>query len=497
MTVEVPKSNVGTPPPPDGVLELSGNPARDLTRSFNVRVFLFLGLHIPLVFLLEALPVVSTVHALIILAFGVRAALLSKTSHVLYAVAYIAGAEVLWRMTRAYVPWEYAKYATVIIMAIAIVVEWGKQREARRLRSFWPLFLLLALLPAAVITLLQVDLVTARDNLSFNLGAYLSLIMMALYMWARPIDIRTATRLLLALIAPILAVTALAVFNTATFTSDFLLASNWVTSGNYGPNQVSNVMGLAALACIMLTVLIPQARSTRLLLLVLAFVFLGQAMLTFSRGGVYSFVLGLVAFGLHTLRTGRSRGRFLLLVILGTILLVAVIFPWLNSFTGGTLALRLAELDTTGRLEAAQADLSAFSDYIFTGTGVGLATEYRSGIALSSLAAHTEYTRLLGEHGLFGIGAFLILGWMLLKRYVGNTPGMARGFVAGFSIWGLSIMVHSAMRVEVISLALAIALLTWQVDEVQEPVEDSLAVARAPATAPFNPSSKPPAGNTT
>lgn len=457
-----------TDQPIDGVLELTGNPARDLARSFNVRVLVFLALHVPLVFVLEASPWISTAHGLLVLLYGLRAALATKHSQIYYALAYIAGAEVLWRMTRAHLPWEYAKYATVLIVVVAIIVEWSKQPGKRRIRSPWPLFLLLALVPAAVITALQTNVATARDYLSFNLSGYLAFGLMALFMWARTVNTQTATRILLALIAPILSVTALAVFNTATFASEFLLASNWITSGNYGPNQVSNVLGLAALASVMVTVLLSSARAVRLLLIILAFVFLGQAMLTFSRGGVYSFLLAFVVFGFHTLRTSKARGRFLVVSLLGTALLVFVVFPRLNNFTGGTLALRLAELDTTGRLEASEADIQAFTDNPLTGTGVGLATEYRTGIIESSLAAHTEYTRLLAEHGMFGIGILLILGWMLLKRYVANPPGLGRGFVAAFTVWSLSVMVHSAMRIEVISLVLALALLDWRVEQ---PVE--------------------------
>ncbi|MEZ4517527.1 MAG: hypothetical protein R3C44_12085 [Chloroflexota bacterium] len=100
-TTKVPEPNMMPPAPPDDTLELTGNPARDLAHSFNVRVIVFLALHIPLVFLLEAYPWVSTIHALLILAYGLRAALLAKSSQVLYAVAYLAGGEVLWRMTRA------------------------------------------------------------------------------------------------------------------------------------------------------------------------------------------------------------------------------------------------------------------------------------------------------------------------------------------------------------------------------------------------------------
>lgn len=467
-----------TDQPADGVLELTGNPARDLARSFNVRVILFLAIHIPLVFVLEALPWVSTAHGLLVLLFGLRAALANKMSHVFYTLAYIAGAEVLWRMTRAHLPWEYAKYASFLIVAVAIIVEWSQKRGTRRFRSPWPIFLMVALVPAAIITVLQTNFATTRDNLSFNLSSYLAFAAMALYMWARAVDARTATRILLALIAPILSVTSLAVFNTATFTSDFLLASNWTTSGNYGPNQVSNVLGLAALACIMVMVLLTNARAVRFVLIILTFVFLGQAMLTFSRGGVYSFLLAFVVFGLHTLRTSRARGRFLVVSLLGTALLVLVVFPRLNNYTGGALALRLAELDTTGRLEASEADLRAFTDNPLTGVGVGLAESYRTGIIDSSLAAHTEYTRLLAEHGLFGIGVLLILAWMLLKRYVANPPGLGRGFVAAFAVWSLSIMVHSAMRIEVIALTLALATLDWRV------VQPETNTAEAPTTVP-------------
>jgi hypothetical protein len=454
---------------PDGVLELSGNPARDLARSFNVRVILFLAIHIPLVFVLEAFPVISTVFALLVLAFGIRAALLSKSSQVIYAVAYIAGAEVLWRMTRATIPWEFAKYATVVIIAVAILVEWGRARGPRRLRSPWPVLLIVVLLPGALFAILENDLATAIDALSFNLGSYAALIMLALYFWGRAVDTPTATRMLLALIAPILSITTLAIFNTATFTSDFLLASNWVTSGNYGPNQVSNVMGLAALACVILAVLVNKASGVRGAMIILVFVFLSQAMLTFSRGGVYSFVIALAVFGLHTLRTQRSRGRFLLLVVVGTALLVLVIFPWLNNYTGGALAQRLAELDSTGRVAASEADLQTFLNYPIAGVGVGRGAEFRE----ANLVAHTEYTRLLAEHGLFGIAVLLILGWMLLKRYVANAPGLARGIAASFAVWSLSVMVHSALRIEVIPFALALAFISWRVETAEAPVEEA------------------------
>lgn len=477
MTTKVPPTKPLPVEPPDGVLELTGNPARDLARSFNVRVILFLALHIPLVFLLSVSPVVSAVHALIVLAYGLRAALLSKQSQVLYAVAYIAGGEVLWRMTQATLPWEFAKYATIVVVGVAIIAEWQRSGGPRRLASPWPLLLLLALLPAIVLTALQRDLATFIDTLSFNLGSHAALIAMALYFWGRRVTTSTAVRLLIALIAPVVAITTQAIVSTAAYTSDFVLASNVATSGNYGPNQVSNMLGLAAFACVVVAVLLTKAQGVRLVVVILAMVFLGQALLTFSRGGVYSFLVALVVFGLHALQTSRSRGRFLAVVAAGTLALVLVVFPWLNNFTRGVLALRLVELDSTGRLEASQADWATFLDNPVAGVGVGIGSDYRP----ANLAAHTEYSRLIAEHGLFGIGVLLILGWMLLKRYMANAPGLSRGIVAGFAVWGLSVMVHSALRLEAIPFAIALAFLSWRLERTPEPVAD---VMTQPAYSP-------------
>lgn len=240
---------------------LTGNPARDLARSFNIRVILFLSLHFPLAIGMELSPWVSTAHALLALLFGLRAALLGRTSQVVYAVVYISAAEVLWRMSRANLLWEYSKYAVVAVIFVAMVVEWGRNRETRRLRSVWPVLLFLTLVPATVMAILYYSPAELRDVLSFNLSSYAALLALGLYLWARPINRHTTIRLLLALIAPIVGITFLAIYYTITDLDSliFLGAANWVTSGNYGPNQVSNMMGLGALAGVMLFVLIPRA----------------------------------------------------------------------------------------------------------------------------------------------------------------------------------------------------------------------------------------------
>ncbi len=454
-------SNKPTPETPTG---LTGNPARDLANSFNIRVMLFLMLHLPLAIGMEFSPWFSTAHAGLALLFGLRAALLGRVSQVIYAVTYIAAAEVLWRMSRANILWEYSKYAIVAIIFVAVVVELSRRGEARRLRSSWPLLLLLTLIPASVMAILYYDMGEARDMLSFNLSGYAALVALALYLWNRPVNRDTTIRTLLALIAPIIGITFLAVYYTITDLDSliFLGAANWVTSGNYGPNQVSNMMGLGALSGVILLILIPRAAGARALILILTFAMLAQGLLTFSRGGIYSFILGLAAFTFHVTNSPRARRRLLALLVLFGGILIIFVYPFLDDFTGGSLTERFSDLDTTGRLGAATTDMQVFSENPILGVGVGRSIEFHDTINGISLAAHTEYTRLLAEHGLFGLLAIVVLILMLVRRYEANRPGVSRGLTAALAVWAMSIMAHSALRLAVIPLALALALVYWR-----------------------------------
>lgn len=455
--------------------QLTGNPARDLAASPNLRIFLFLALHVPLAFAAETFPQFSTVHGLFALVVGLWAAMTRRAGYVILMLAYIASAETLWRMSRATLLWEYSKYAMVLIVAVAIVFEWwgGKSKDGRspqRIRSLLPIFLLITLLPGAMIPILQDGLVGARDTLSFNLSGYLALVAVALYMWARRLSYRQTIAMLLGLVAPAISVASLAISNTAAYNDAFVAASNWVTSGNYGPNQVSNVLSLGALASVILVVMIRDSVGTRLLLLLVAFVLLGQAMLTFSRGGVYSFAIGFVAFGFHLMSSPKARGRFLVLATVGLALLLAVVFPRLNNLTSGALAQRFADLDTTGRVEAARADWEAFLDSPITGVGVGQGDEYREEVLGEPLAAHTAFTRLLGEHGIFGILTIIIMLIMFVIRYRDNKAGLPRAIVSALALMSLSFMVHSAMRMALISFAFSAAMATFPAEPVRTAV---------------------------
>lgn len=440
-----------------------GNPARELAHSQNIRLIGFLLIHIPLAFLLSLSPWISTAHALLIVFLALLVALRREFTQVLVYLAYIGGGEVLWRMTEAHLLWEHGKYMMIAIAAIALVVEWRGKLTSRRFRTALPLMLLVVLLPAVIPSFTQLGFTEGRDQISFNLSGHVALIALALYVWERPVSRGQAVKIMLALMAPIISVAFLAFYNTLITEFTFVEASNFVTSGGYGPNQVSNLLGLGALMGIILITLLPKAGGARFVLLLMVMGIIAQALLTFSRGGLYSLALALIAFGLHLTQTSQARRRFILLMLLGAAVAVIIIFPSLNEYTGGSLAKRFADLDTTGRLEAAAADLQAFEENPLTGVGVGLATVYRYTYFTELVAAHTEFTRLLAEHGLFGVAAILIMVAMLIVRYRATPPGFNRALVASFAVWSTSIMMQSAMRFAAISFVFILALVAWEV----------------------------------
>src|SRR5262245_2612149 len=82
----------------------------------------FIGAHVPLALLIPKLSSQITWHARLVFLVGVALALTSRRwERVACVAAYICGAEVYWRMRRASIPWEFAKYAIILILAIAIL----------------------------------------------------------------------------------------------------------------------------------------------------------------------------------------------------------------------------------------------------------------------------------------------------------------------------------------------------------------------------------------
>ncbi len=401
---------------------------------------------IPLVYTMRHSAEFATYLAIALVVLGIWFLLYDHESYrLVYLTGYIMGLEVVWRMSKASVFWEFGKYAVGFLLILALV------KRKPKLQGL-PLLYFALLLPSAALTVADSSLWEARRALSFNLsGPFLLMVSVLFFSQVRMSDAQFR-RLLLFCIMPITGIAFLATFSTIT-TSEITFGSqsNFIASGGYGPNQVSALLGLGALLCWLFFATEKHPSSLSWLVIGLLIWFLSQAFLTFSRGGLANF------FGAAfcaTLFLGRGRQLFDRHLWFGLILCALfayIILPWLNDFTGGRLENRFADITTTGRAELVKTDLKLWEENLVLGVGPGNSGGERQTVIGAEVAPHTEFSRMLAEHGLLGFCALITLLVMAVRLVWQAPTPEARGIILALLMWAVLEMSHSAMRLAAIS----------------------------------------------
>jgi hypothetical protein len=178
-----------------------------------------------------------------------------------------------------------------------------------------------------------------------------------------------------------------------------------------------------------------------------AMVFLGmQSAMTFSRGGLYT--AGIAIFLSVAFLLRNARATLQLILVGGFVFLAAnyLVLPQLDEFTGGMLSARFESTDPTGRGDLIMSDLRLWAREPIYGVGPGVAKYLRAETGYFFSAAHTEETRLLSEHGSFGLCALLLLLVMAWKSVANATTRSNRFTVVAFVSWSLLYMLNAAMR---------------------------------------------------
>lgn len=439
-----------------------------------IQLTFFFALHIPLALAMATYKEVATMHALATAALGLWwAASAARPDRVLYVAAYITGAEVLWRMTQAQIFWEFGKYALVTILLVTML-------RAGRLRGVALPFLYFALLlPSTILPLINTSTEELRGNLSFNLSGPLSLMFCAWYFPQVVVAAPILYRALLLMVAPLVGIVSVALLNITTATSlRFTNESNFATSGGFGPNQVSAMLGLGVLALLLYLLLERSTLGFKALLFVLMIAFGVQSALTFSRTGLYSALFAGLAGALFVVRDSRARFQILGFAVLVFVIANYLVLPQLDDFTGGTLSTRFQNVSLTGRDAIIRADLQIWADNPVFGVGPGKATALRAASYRES-AAHTEFSRLLAEHGLFGLASFLILLWMGWRNFRRARTPKAKALAAALSCWGFGFMLVGAMRIvaPAVILGMAGVTLMFEEDWSPQPQQDGASAA--------------------
>jgi hypothetical protein len=398
-------------------------------------------IHLPLGIALYSTGSAGVLHPLLVFAIGLYAALKKKVNlgHVTFVVAYIVGAEVLWRMAGVPAPWEFGKYASATILLVAIF----------RCRRFdvpkLPALYFVLLIPACIMVIAAQDMSRASAELSFNISGPFVLFVSCWFFYKCRLSPSRFRRLLFAFILPLLSVALAALFHTVTAENlTFDGESNFTTSGGFGPNQVSAMLGLGVFVSVA-GVLSFKKSVYSLYFVVTALLFSALCVMTFSRGGMYNAIGGIIImllFGLRDFSAGLK--RVVPALVLGAMFML-LIYPMLDDFTGGALQDRFEDTGTTQRAEIATADVDIFMENPVFGIGVGASYIERQRF-LHKAMSHTEFSRLVSEHGSFGLMAILAMVVMLVGNLTrpNSTPG--RAFIAGMMAWACFFMMNSGMR---------------------------------------------------
>ena len=400
-----------------------------------------------------------------------------STKIILISMGYICSFEVFGRMIQAYpyIPWEVSKYLIFLVSVLILLIFKFK------INNYIGVILMLLLIPGVIID--KSNMV----NLSISAYNLLGLIGMALLiiiinyekinidefdMFIRLIWYSTVTLLVYVII------------KTPDYsTIKFSLSAMHNTAGGFGSNQVATILGLGMFLSFYawMNKLLFSGNHT------LDGIFIGffayQGFLTFSRGGIFVGVLAMLGYFVF-LQKSETYNKLIKLRSLNplfyfsfSIFILFFSYTLINNITDGTIGLRyLGETSstlsgqriktlntiTTGRVDIIIADLNIWYDNFIFGVGVGGSKYFRA----SNVMNHTELSRLLAEHGLFGLLFFLVLFYFPFKNYFDKSNNMCTEILLILFLIGISTSMHSSMRTFVTPLLISISMLRIKKTEI-------------------------------
>jgi len=186
---------------------------------------------------------------------------------------------------------------------------------------------------------------------------------------------------------------------------------------------------------------------------------LRQVILTFSRGGLYMALGGAAAGCFFLVRDRKQRTRVLIGGAVLSLVFFALLLPRIEKMTRGAATERFTSVETTGRTELIEADLDTFFHNPVLGLGPGGGIKNRLKYFRVG-TAHTEWTRMLSDHGTLGILSAVCLfamAWQNLRR--APTP-QEKAIAAAFATYCFLHLSVDATRLAAPSFAFGLATVT-------------------------------------
>lgn len=195
---------------------------------------------------------------------------------------YIMAMEVFFRMSWAGLPWEFAKYAVILLLVNGMIFGIKKNHSTLLI-----VFYLLLQVPAIYLSseFYFDDMLLLKKRLFFNLLGPLVLGVSAIYFYRLKMSLDEFLELSRWIALGVFTMGVLVMFNVGDYTAvQFSYSSNMASSGGFSGNQVSIAFGVGVI--IMIINLIMKNRLFYYIWIdvFLLFMFIFQGLMTFSRG---------------------------------------------------------------------------------------------------------------------------------------------------------------------------------------------------------------------
>ena len=431
--------------------------------------------HAGIGFIVFLMPFLALLYGYAIVIFGAYYIIKkqNRNNEALIAAAYVVGSEVFLRMTGGNPLYEISKYSVMVFLFIGMIYT-GFSRNAT---PYW-LFLLL-LVPSVILSTFVLNFDTdMRKTIAFNISGPVCLGVASIYNFRRKISLDSMNSILLSMGLPIITTMVYMIFYAPNI-RDIVTgtSSNVTTSGGFGPNQVSTILGLGMFIFFSRIILESRTRNMAIINLIIAFNMGYRGLVTFSRGGMITGFFMIVLLLLFLYFKSNPKGRVKLNILSG-LLIIALISVWgYSSYqTSGLIEKRYSNQDAMGRTkksnfsgreEIAQGELKTFLKNPFFGVGVGKGVEARAEAIGKTREqthiSHDEITRMLAEHGMLGIIGLLILFFTPLVLYIENKFNM---FLLCFVLFWLLTINHAAMRIAAPAFVYSLSLLNINLGEI-------------------------------
>ena len=403
----------------------------------------------------------------------------NSTNYLFPFIFYVSSFEVLGRMMRLspYIPWELSKYlfisASILLIAINKI----------KIKMNSGFFLLLLLIPSLIV---QKSHMVNLSHITSYLFGPISMVLLVIILSDYKINKLLFDGILRLIWLTSIVMLIYVFIKTPDYSElTFSLSADFETTGGFGSNQVSTILGIGMFLSFYAWMNKLFFSGYHKLDGVFIGLFAYQGFLTFSRGGMIVSILAILLYYIF-FRTSISNAKIKLIKSLNpfyyflialTILVAAfgiiqiissgnIVLRYLGE-TEGTLAgdkIKTINTVTTGRFNIFLADLNLWYEHFIFGVGAG-GSKFLRGNNLSGIAPHIEVSRILAEHGLFGLIFIVILIALGIKIYKSNSGDVHRAILLSLFFIGIASTMHSSLRTFVTPVFISLSTVSILKDE--------------------------------